>query len=373
MTPADAATLLLDAGVTLIQVRDKTPSSGARLRAARSCLELANSRRARVVINDRCDVALLAEAHGVHLGEEDLPAVDARSFLGEAALVGTSTHAVTTAVAAMRDPVVSYVALGPIFETKTKASPFAPLGLDAVREVARRKTKPLVVIGGITSDRVGDCLSAGADSIAMVAGLLDGDVRSNVERSRESAAGAGFTGWSGPYAGRIYLVGFMGCGKTTIGRALAERLGVPFLDLDEAFEAMAGRTIRETFETRGEAFFRAREAELLIGTADLPSAVVALGGGTFVAQENAAFVRSHGVSVFLDVPFDVLAGRLSSKGDRPLFRSVEDARELHAARYPWYKMANRTVSLSGNESVEAVVRRIESALTGVSPSESGER
>lgn len=178
---------------------------------------------------------------------------------------------------------------------------------------------------------------------------------------------------SSEYRGRVYIVGFMGCGKTTIGRALAERLGVPFVDLDEAFEAMAGRTIRETFETRGEAFFREREAELLAGTAGLPSAVVALGGGTSVSPENASFVKKHGVSVFLDVPFEVLAARLSGKSDRPLFRSVDEARQLHQARLPWYKMANGTVSLSGTESVEAVVRRIESVLTGVSSSEIGER
>lgn len=158
---------------------------------------------------------------------------------------------------------------------------------------------------------------------------------------------------------RVYLVGFMGSGKTTVGRALAQRLGVPFLDLDQAFEAMAGQTIRETFEGRGERWFREREAELLRGTAALPSAVVALGGGTIVVPENAEFVERSGVSVFLDVPFPVIASRLEGKAaDRPLFRSAEQARGLYEARYPCYKMASRTVPVSEGESVDAVVERI---------------
>ena len=76
--------------------------------------------------------------------------------------------------------------------------------------------------------------------------------------------------------GRVYLVGFMGSGKTTSGRLLAGRWGVPFVDLDLAFESMSGKTIRETFETHGEAYFRERETELLRGTATLADAVVAL-------------------------------------------------------------------------------------------------
>ena len=103
--------------------------------------------------------------------------------------------------------------------------------------------------------------------------------------------------------GRIYLVGFMGSGKTTSGRLLAIRWGVPFVDLDLAFESMSGKTIRETFETHGEAYFREREAELLRGTATLADAVVALGGGTFTFPENVRFVKEHGISVFLDPPF----------------------------------------------------------------------
>jgi shikimate kinase len=166
-----------------------------------------------------------------------------------------------------------------------------------------------------------------------------------------------------PTPPRIYLTGFMGSGKTTLGRRLAERRGVPFLDLDLAFENLAGTTIRESFETRGEAWFRARESELLKGTADLPGAVVALGGGTFVLPENAAFVKRSGISVFLDVPFEVIASRLGGKAlDRPLFRSVEEARSLYEARVPYYRIADRIVSLNGGEALEAAVDRVEAVL-----------
>ncbi|HVO50071.1 MAG TPA: shikimate kinase [Thermoanaerobaculia bacterium] len=159
--------------------------------------------------------------------------------------------------------------------------------------------------------------------------------------------------------GRIYLVGFMGSGKTTAGRALAGLLGVPFVDLDLAFEAMAGRTIRETFETHGEPWFREREAELLRGTASLPSAVVALGGGTFSFAGNREFVRAHGLSVFLDVPFEVIAHRLAGKtADRPLFPSEETARELWEARLASYRMADRTLDVTRDMTAAVVAGRI---------------
>jgi shikimate kinase len=176
-----------------------------------------------------------------------------------------------------------------------------------------------------------------------------------------------------PDRGRVYLTGFMGSGKTTVGRRLAERRGVPFVDLDAAFESMAGRTIRETFETRGEPWFREREAELLRGTASLPRVVVALGGGTFVFPENAAFVKGQGVTVFLDVPFAVIAARLAQKmADRPLFSSLEEARALYESRRPFYKMADWTIEVSGQEALEEVVDRLDEVL-GRSVPRDGER
>ncbi len=163
--------------------------------------------------------------------------------------------------------------------------------------------------------------------------------------------------------GLVFLVGFMGAGKTTIGRLLAIRLDVPFVDLDQALEAMAGCTVREAFATHGEPWFREREAELLRGTGALPAAVVALGGGTFTFEANRDWIARHGVSVFLDVPFEAVAARLGEKAaDRPLFGSPEQARALYEARRPWYTMAQRIVNLSGAETPEEAAGAVVVAL-----------
>jgi shikimate kinase len=166
-----------------------------------------------------------------------------------------------------------------------------------------------------------------------------------------------------PGTGRVYLVGFMGAGKSTVGRALATRLGIPFVDLDEAFEALSGATVRRAFEERGEAWFREREAELLRGTEALPDAVVALGGGTFTFPENRAVVQRLGRSFFLHVPFDVVAARLGTKAaDRPLYRSLEEARALYEARLASYRLSDGVLLLEGDEGVDSVVERIVGAL-----------
>lgn len=162
---------------------------------------------------------------------------------------------------------------------------------------------------------------------------------------------------------KIYLVGFMGSGKTTIGGALATRLGFTFFDLDAAVEAAEKRTIREIFATEGEPYFRKIERDLLVATRDCSSTVIATGGGTFTFDDNVQLIRSEGLSVYLDVPFEIIARRIQLKaGERPLFRDESSARELYQFRTKYYRMADKTVEIAEGEAADAIVDRIVSEL-----------
>jgi shikimate kinase len=159
---------------------------------------------------------------------------------------------------------------------------------------------------------------------------------------------------------RIYLTGFMGSGKTTAGRLLAERLGVPFLDLDREIELRAGVTVREIFERRGEAAFRELEAEALRGTLAFPDVVVALGGGTMTFEANLRLIRSDGLSVWLNPPFATIVSRIGGlgKADRPLFRDETQALALYRERLPAYRAADVTVDVTPQEGPEEIAARI---------------
>ena len=172
----------------------------------------------------------------------------------------------------------------------------------------------------------------------------------------------------------LFLVGFMGAGKTSVGRALAARLKWRFVDLDDRIEAREGRTIREIFDQSGEAAFRKTEsAELrtLLKEIDETATVAALGGGAFVQPDNAALLRRVAAPVvFLDAPVETLSERCSpAVGVRPLFRDPQSFRALYEARRPVYMGATIRVDTAG-KSVEAVADEIISAL-GLKP-ESGE-
>src|SRR5918911_3541204 len=119
---------------------------------------------------------------------------------------------------------------------------------------------------------------------------------------------------------KIYLVGFMGAGKTTVGRELAARLDVPFFDLDDLVEAAEKSSIKDIFAQHGEPYFRKRERDILRATKYLDSAVIATGGGTFTFDENIQFIQSEGLSVYLSAPYALLRSRVKDKSDRPLFR-----------------------------------------------------
>ena len=341
---------LFSVGIRCLQVREKTLPDRELLAAVEAVAALGRPMRARVLVNDRVDAARLAGV-GVHLGEEDLPAADARAILGPAALIGVSTHDLEAAGRAFADPDADYVAFGPVFDSPTKRVRSAR-GLEELARVAGQKTRPLVAIGGITSERLGDVWDAGADSAAMIGGLLEGGrIEENARRALDLARRRN-------RSGRIFLVGFMGSGKTSVGRRLAERLGFPFVDLDEEIERTSGKTIRALFEESGEAAFREREAAFLEGTASLPAAVVATGGGCFAQEGNRRVIARLGSSVFLDVPFETVRARLAGKTDRPLFRSPEQLEQLFAQRAPFYRMASVPVGLSGSETVDEIADRV---------------
>jgi shikimate kinase len=144
----------------------------------------------------------------------------------------------------------------------------------------------------------------------------------------------------------IFLVGFMGSGKTTVGRLLAERLGRRFIDLDELIVQQVGKPIRQIFIEDGEAAFRQLESEILCDVANEPDIVISLGGGAFVSESNRRVVHDHGVSVWLDCPFDIILQRLEGASDRPLYQSPDQLRALWESRLPSYALANLRIDTS---------------------------
>ena len=170
----DLAKAFLDGGARFLQLRAKSMHGGQMLETATAIAGLARSCGARVIINDRADIARLSGADGVHVGQEDLAPAAVRAIAGDEAIVGLSTHTVDQLERAAAKP-VSYLAIGPVFGTTTKATGYDAIGLEMVREAARRahaRGLPLVAIGGITLDLAPSVIAAGAASVAVIGDLL---------------------------------------------------------------------------------------------------------------------------------------------------------------------------------------------------------
>lgn len=156
---------------------------------------------------------------------------------------------------------------------------------------------------------------------------------------------------------KIYLVGFMTAGKTTVARALAARLSWTACDLDEEIEALERRSVAEIFASKGEAYFRERERQVLHRLLPLRHAVVATGGGTFVDPANRATIHADGCSIWLDVSFNAIVARLPSDGRRPLAANRADMQALYAARRSCYQLAQYRVDTSATP-IDAIVEQV---------------
>ena len=183
LEPLELAEACVQGGARLFQVRQKghDPGGAALLGTVRAVVAAVRPAGARVIVNDRADIAAMAGADGVHVGQQDLPPDAARRIAGETAIVGLSTHTpeqVDEALAGDAD----YVAVGPVFSTATKDTGYEARGLDLVRYAAGRG-KPVVAIGGITLANAPSVLEAGASSVAIISDLLsDADVTTRIRQ-----------------------------------------------------------------------------------------------------------------------------------------------------------------------------------------------
>lgn len=161
----------LDGGARLLQVRAKNVGAGELLDLCAEIGADAAARGATLIVNDRADVARLVPGAGVHVGQDDLAPALARQVVGPHAIVGFSTHTTGQVDAATAEP-ISYLAVGPIFGTRTKDTGYEAIGFDLVRHAARVSRIPVVAIGGITLDRACEVLDAGASSVAVISDVL---------------------------------------------------------------------------------------------------------------------------------------------------------------------------------------------------------
>ena len=163
----------------------------------------------------------------------------------------------------------------------------------------------------------------------------------------------------------VVMVGMMGAGKTAVGRALAQRLGVAFLDSDAEIEVAANRTVPEIFERDGEAFFRDKETQIIERLLIDKRCILSTGGGAFLSEQNRKNISAQGISVWLNADLELLWNRVRSKDTRPLLRTDDPKatlKNLYDQRVPIYSLADLTVGSAPEYSIEDMVDQVIDAL-----------
>jgi len=163
----------------------------------------------------------------------------------------------------------------------------------------------------------------------------------------------------------VVMVGMMGAGKTAVGRALAQRLGVAFLDSDAEIEVAANRSVPEIFERDGEAFFRSRETQIIERLLIEKRCILSTGGGAFLSETNRTNISAQGISVWLNADLELLWSRVRSKDTRPLLRTDDPRgtlKNIYDQRVPIYSLADLTVGSAPEYSIEDMVDQVIDAL-----------
>ncbi|WP_204114282.1 shikimate kinase [Shimia biformata] len=163
----------------------------------------------------------------------------------------------------------------------------------------------------------------------------------------------------------VVLVGMMGAGKTAVGRALAARIGVPFLDSDAEIEKAANMSIAEIFARDGEPFFRRKESQVIERLLDEERGILSTGGGAYLQDQNRAMISDKGIAVWLDADLDLLWSRVKHKDTRPLLRTPDPRAtlaEIYHQRVPVYRMSELSVKAHPSYSIDEMAAKVEAAL-----------